>query len=161
MSNKTEFARIVPSWIQEKAVDLVISAAQEDVETILCEGDAGAANKAYRVASFRGRVMNMAITALFADAQNETTTEQSSPNPNAPKGHAGSDIGDLGDTSLRRCGCHKFSAPNYAFRSIPQLRQLQKDLIEEYMNNRDIEWFSEQSRLIDAATQIAYSKGRY
>lgn len=164
MSNKTEFARIVPSWIQEKAADLVISAVQGDVETILCEGDADAANKAYRVASFRGRVMNIAMTAmtaLFADAQNEITTEQPSPDSNAPKGHAGSDIGDLGDTSLRRCGCHKFSAPNYAFRSIPQLRQLQKDLIEEYMNNRDIEWFSDQSRLIDAATQIAYSKGRY
>lgn len=68
---------------------------------------------------------------------------------------------NLGDLSLRRCGCCKFSAPNYADRAIPQLRELLKDLTGEYMNNRDIEWFSEQSRLIDAAAQVAYSKGRY
>lgn len=70
-------------------------------------------------------------------------------------------VGDLIGSSLRWCGCNKFSVANYTGMTVHQLRQLQKDLIEEYMNNRDIEWFSEQSRLIDAATQIAYSKGRY
>lgn len=94
MNDKAEFARIVPSWIQEKAADLVISAVQEDVEAILCGGDADAANKAYRVASFRGRVMNIAMTALFADAQNEITTEQPSPDSNAPQCRAGNDISE-------------------------------------------------------------------
>lgn len=73
-----------------------------------------------------------------------------------------SKLGDeVTDSSHSQDGCCKFSAPNYAGRTVPQLRQLHKDLIDEYMNNRDIEWFSEQSRLIDAATQVAYSKGRY
>lgn len=94
MSNKTEFARIVPSWIQEKAVDLVISAVQEDIETILCEGDADAANKAYRLAAFRGQVMNIAMTALFSDAKNEIATEQSSPDSNVPQRSGGNDISE-------------------------------------------------------------------
>lgn len=161
MKDKTEFARIVPLSIQEKAADLVINSVRDDVEAIFAHGEPGSANKAYRLAAFRGKVMNMAMTALFADAQSETTTEQSSPDSNAPKGRAGSDIGDLGDLSLRRCGCPKFSVPNYTNRTIPQLRQLQKELTEVYMINGDTVWFSEQSRLIDAAAQVAYSKGWY
>lgn len=161
MSDKTEFARIVPLSIQEKAAKWVIECVQDDVIATFENGGEDAVNKAYRLAAFWGKVMNMAMTALFADAQSETTTEQSSPDSNAPKGRAGSDIGDLGDLSLRRCGCPKFSVPNYTSRTIPQLRQLQKELTEVYMINGDTVWFSEQSRLIDAAAQVAYSKGWY
>lgn len=94
MSEKTEFARIVPLWIQDKVTDLVVSTIQKDVEEILCEGGADAADEAYRLAAFRGRVMNIAMTALFADAQNEVTIEQVSPDSNAPQCRAGNDISD-------------------------------------------------------------------
>lgn len=165
MSDKTEFTRIVPSWIQEKAADLVISSVQEDVESILCGGEEDAANMAYRLAAFRGRVMNIAMTALFADTAGEITKAPASPDaPSIKSEHyepGSNDIGRQGGEALRRRGYPKFSAPNYAFRPIPQLRELMSDLIDEYMDNRDIEWFSEQSRLIDAAAQVAYSKGRY
>lgn len=62
---------------------------------------------------------------------------------------------------LRRVGCHRYSAANYANRNIPQLRQLLKEITEEYMINRDIKWYSLQSRLIDDATQAAYKRGAF
>lgn len=62
---------------------------------------------------------------------------------------------------LRRVGTHRYSAANYTNRNVPQLRQLLKEVTEEYMVNRDLKWFSQQSRLIDDATQAAYKKGSY
>ncbi|WP_323085408.1 hypothetical protein [Providencia alcalifaciens] len=62
---------------------------------------------------------------------------------------------------LRRAGHHRYSEANYVGRNIPQLRQLLKEVTEEYMVNRDIEWFSQQSRLINDATQAAYKRGAY
>ncbi len=165
MKDKTEFARIVPLSIQEKAADLVINSVRDDVEAIFAHGEPGSANKAYGVAAFRGQVMNIAMTALFAGTAGEITKAPASPDaPSIKSEHyepGSNDIGRQGGEALRRRGYPKFSAPNYAFRSIPQLRELMSDLIDEYMDNRDIEWFSEQSRLIDAAAQVAYSKGRY
>lgn len=94
MSDKTEFTRIVPSWIQEKAADLVISSVQEDVESILCGGEEDAANRAYRLAAFRGRVMNIAMTALFSDAKNEIATDQPSIDSGVLHHPAGNDISE-------------------------------------------------------------------
>lgn len=75
---------------------------------------------------------------------------------------SGSDIGRQGDdVSLRRCGHHKFSAGNYAGRNVSQLRQLNTECTEEYLINRDREWYGDQMRLIEAAIQIAYKQGRY
>lgn len=166
MSDKTEFARIVPLSIQEKAAKWVIECVQDDVIAIFENGGEDAVNKAYQVATLWGRVMNIAMTSLFADSVNEVTQTSARPtdsdedrqchySPGSP------DVGHQGDLSLRRCGHHKFSVGNYAGRPISQLRLLLKEVADKYMDSRDFEWYCEQSELIDAAAQVAYSKGLY
>ena len=165
-SEKTEFARIVPLSIQEKLAELVIDAVRDDIEAIFAHGESDAANKAYRAATFRGRVMNIAMTSLFTDSVNEVTHTSARPTDSDEDRQChcspgSQDIGRQGDLSLRRCGHHKFSAGNYAGRPVHQLLLLLKGVADKYMDNRDFEWYCEQSGLIDAATQIAYKQGRY
>lgn len=167
MSDKTGFARIVPLSIQEKLAELVINDVQDDVIAIFESGAADAVNKAYRTAEFRGRVMNIAMTSLFTGLVNEVTqTSARSADPDEGRqchySPGSQDVGRHGDdVSLRRCGHHKFSVGNYAGRPVSQLRQLIKEVTDEYMTNRDLEWYCEQSGLIEEATKIAYKQGRY
>ncbi len=160
MSDKTQFARIVPLTIQEKVAEFVISAVREDVDAMLFSGESDAESTAIRYAASRGRVMNIAMTSLFADLVDKVTQVPALPDdPNSEEGRYGQFAS--GCDGLRRCGCYKFSAANYTGRNASQLRQLQNEVIEKYMINRDINWLSQQSRLIDAATQVAYKQGRY
>lgn len=78
MSDKTEFARIVPAMIQEKAADWLLNKVDDELEAIsnhLAGGEL-ASNiipGSLRGAAFRGRLIRETFIAQYADE--ETTNE--------------------------------------------------------------------------------------
>lgn len=68
MSDKTEFARVVPESIQEKAADWVIKGVDDAMDYLLTTGTKDAAKQVLSIARFRGQVMNQAFIAQYADA---------------------------------------------------------------------------------------------
>lgn len=82
MSDKTEFARIVPAMIQEKAADWLLNKLDDELEAITnhLAGGAQASNiipGSLRGAAFRGRLIRETFIAQYA---NEETTNGSGNN---------------------------------------------------------------------------------
>jgi len=72
MSDKTEFARIVPAMVQDKATDWLLSKLDEQLsdlnEYIAQGGDAQRAMKgSLNVAAFRGKLVHETFIAQYAD----------------------------------------------------------------------------------------------
>ncbi|MEY0600062.1 hypothetical protein AB7340_20400 [Providencia alcalifaciens] len=67
MNDKTEFARVVPESIQEKAADWVIKGIDDAMDYLLTTGTKDAARQVLSIARFRGQVMNQAFIAQYAD----------------------------------------------------------------------------------------------
>jgi len=74
MSEKTEFARVVPAMIQDKSADWLLTKLDEQlgefVECIMQGGDAERAMKGcLTTAEFRGRLIHKTFIAQYADTE--------------------------------------------------------------------------------------------
>ncbi|HDU8552843.1 TPA: hypothetical protein RG672_001005 [Morganella morganii] len=76
MSDKTEFARIVPEVTQEAATNWVIKGIDDAMEYFATTGTKDAAKQVLAIARFRGRVINQALIAQYADATYDPTNPE-------------------------------------------------------------------------------------